>query len=89
MPEPEGSFERQGNILFIDAVNEIARERGGRASCAPIIRSASSRRTEPLRTTQGLSAVVRTADVLTDDGSLSIARYVKKAKTAGKRRTRG
>ena len=71
--------ERQGRIIFIDAVNEIARERGQsflrpehQARILEVYRAFASK--------NGFSEVVSTADVLAHDGSLSIARYVKKAK---------
>ncbi|WP_372923120.1 class I SAM-dependent DNA methyltransferase, partial [Roseovarius sp.] len=73
--------ERQGHILFIDAVAEIARERA-----QSFLRNAHQARIlaayRAFEDAAGLSAVVRTADVLSAEGNLSIARYVKKQKPA-------
>ena len=70
---------RQGCILFIDAVAEIARERGQSflhpEHQARILSSYRAFADEP-----GFAAVVSTSDVLTAEGNLSIARYVKKPK---------
>ena len=70
---------RQGRVLFIDAVGEIARERG---QCflrpehqARILSAYRAFADEP-----GFTAIVSTTDVLRVDGNLSIARYVKKPK---------
>ena len=73
--------ERQGRILFIDAVAEVARERAQSflrdAHQARILAAYQAFEEEP-----GLSVVVSTADVLAAEGNLSIARYVKKPKPA-------
>ena len=70
---------RQGRILFIDAVAEIARERGQSflrsEHQARILTAYREFADEP-----GFAAVASTADVLTAEGNLSIARYVKKPK---------
>ena len=68
---------RQGRILFIDAVAEIARERGQSflrpEHQARILSAYQAFADEP-----GFATVASTADVLTAEGNLSIARYVKK-----------
>ena len=73
------SAERQGRILFIDAVAEIARERAQSflrdAHQAHILAAYQGFADVP-----GFAAVVSTADVLAAEGNLSIARYVKKPK---------
>ncbi len=73
--------ERQGRILFIDAVAEIARERAQSflrdAHQARILAAYQAFADEP-----GFAAVVSTADVLAAEGNLAIARYVKKQKPA-------
>ena len=70
---------RQGRILFIDAVAEIARERGQSFLLpehqARILAAYRAFADEP-----GFTAVVSTTDVLRVDGNLSIARYVMKPK---------
>ena len=82
---------RQGRILFIDAVNEIAREKG-QSFLRPEHQARILEAYRAFTEESGFSEVVSTADVLADDGSLSIARYVKKAKpqvSAGDRVTLG
>ena len=73
--------ERQGRILFIDAVAEIARERA-----QSFLRDAHQARIlaayQAFEDAPGFAAVVSTADVLAAEGNLSIARYVKKQKPA-------
>lgn len=73
--------ERQGHILFIDAVAEIARERAQSflrdAHQAHILAAYQAFEEAP-----GFAAVVRTADVLAAEGNLSVARYVRKQKSA-------
>lgn len=73
--------ERQGRILFIDAVAEIARERA-----QSFLRDAHQARIlaayQAFDDAPGFAAVVRNADVLAAEGNLSIARYVKKQKPA-------
>lgn len=73
--------ERQGRILFIDAVAEIARERAQSflrpAHQARILAAYRAFADEP-----GFAAVVSTDDVLAAEGNLSIARHVKKPKPA-------
>ena len=70
---------RQGCILFIDAVAEIARERAQSflrpEHQARILSAYQAFADEP-----GFAAVARTADVMAAEGNLSIARYVKKPK---------
>ena len=70
---------RQGRILFIDAVNEIAREQG-QSFLRPEHQARILEAYRAFADESGFSQVVSTADVLADDGSLSIARYVQKAK---------
>ena len=71
--------ERQGRILFIDAVAEIARERA-----QSFLRDAHQERIfaayQAFEDEPGFSAVVSAADVLAAEANLSIARYVKKQK---------
>ncbi len=73
--------DRQGRILFIDAVGEIARERAQsflrEAHQARILAAYKTFEEEP-----GFAAVVSTVDALAAEGNLSIARYVKKQKPA-------
>lgn len=73
--------ERQGRILFIDAVNEIARERA-----QSFLRDAHQARIlaayETFEDDPGFAAVADTKDVLAAEGNLSIARYVKKPRLA-------
>ena len=71
--------ERQGRILFIDAVNEIAREKG-QSFLRPEHQARILEAYRAFADEADFSAVVSTADVLENEGSLSIARYVKKAK---------
>ena len=70
---------RQRRILFIDAVAEIAREKGQSflrpQHQARILSAYRAFADEP-----GFAAVVSTGNVLVADGNLSIARYVKKPK---------
>jgi type I restriction enzyme M protein len=73
--------ERQGRILFIDAVAEIARDWGqsfiGPENRVRIVAAYRAFDDEP-----GFAAVASKADVLAAEGNLSIARYVKKSKPA-------
>ena len=70
---------RQGRILFIDAVAEIARERAQSflrpEHQAHVLAAYQAFADEP-----GFAVVTRTANVLAAEGNLSIARYVKKPK---------
>ncbi len=70
---------RQGRILFIDAVAEIARERA-----QSLLRDAHQARIlaayEAFKDAPGFAAVINMHDVLAAEGNLSIARYVKKKK---------
>ncbi|WP_245283725.1 class I SAM-dependent DNA methyltransferase [Bradyrhizobium sp. URHD0069] len=72
---------RQGQILFIDAVAEIARERAQsflrRDHQARILGAYQAFQEQP-----GFAAVATVSDVLAADGNLSIARYVKRPKAA-------
>ena len=70
---------RRGRILFIDAVAEIARDRAQSflryEHQARILAAYKAFTNEP-----GFAAVISTAEVLTTEGNLSIALYVKKPK---------
>lgn len=73
--------ERQGRILFIDAVAEVVRER----SQSFLSAENQARILKAYQTFEdklGFATVVSTADVLVAEGNLSIARYVKKQKPA-------
>ena len=73
---------RQGRILFIDAVNEISREKA-HSFLGP---EHQARILEAYRTfvdEASLCSVVSTAEVLEAEANLSIARYVKKSKAEG------
>ncbi len=70
--------ERLGRILFIDAVNEVARERAQsflRAEHQQKILAAY----ETFSDDTGFAKVATVAEVLHNDGSLSIPRYVRPA----------
>lgn len=73
--------DRQGRILFIDAVAEVARERAlsflRPEHQARILSAYQAFADEP-----GFAAVVDVGDVLSAEGNLSIARYVKRPKAA-------
>ncbi len=73
--------DRQGRILFIDAVAEVARERSlsflRPDHQARILSAYQAFSDEP-----GFAAVVNVSDVLAAQGNLSIARYVKRPKAA-------
>ena len=73
--------ERQGRILFIDAVAEIARERA-----QSVLRDAHKARIlaayQAFEDIPGFAAVVSTSDVLAADGNLAIVRHVKKTTLA-------
>ncbi|MBR1236623.1 class I SAM-dependent DNA methyltransferase [Bradyrhizobium sp. AUGA SZCCT0182] len=73
--------ERQGRILFVDAVAEIGRERAQSFlrpnHQARILSAYRAFADEP-----GFTAVASVADVLAAEGNLSIARYVKRPKAA-------
>ena len=73
------SADRQGKILFIDAVAEIARERAV-SFLKPENQSNILKAYQTFTNATGLASVVSTADVLAAEGNLSIARYVKKPK---------
>ena len=71
--------DRQGRILFIDAVAEIARERA-QSFLRPQDQSRILAAYRDFTDAPGFASVVLTADVLAAEGNLSIARYVKKPK---------
>ena len=69
--------DREGKILFIDAINEIARERAQsflKAEHQTKILDAYRGSTD----LPGFAAIVTTEEVLAKEGNLSIPRYVKK-----------
>lgn len=74
---------RQGKVLFIDAVHEVARERG-LSFLKPehqqrILESYQEFANEP-----GFAAITTTEEILSKDGNLSIPRYVRrKAESVG------
>ena len=70
---------RQGRILFIDAIAEIAREQA-QSFLQPEHQKRIFTAYQAFADEPGLAAVVSTADVLEANGNLSIARYVKKPK---------
>ena len=70
---------RQGRILFIDAVAEIARERA-QSFLRPQDQARILAAYQDFTDAPGFASVVTTADVLAAEGNLSIARYVKKPK---------
>ena len=72
---------RQGRILFIDAVPEIARERA-QSFLRPEHQARILAAYRAFADDPGFAAVVSTAEVLTSDGNLSIARYVGKTRPA-------
>ena len=83
--------ERQNKILFIDAVNEVARERAQSflkpAHQAKILDSYRAFTDQP-----GFAAVVTTGDVFAQSGNLSVPRHVKKSsatKTPGETQSLG
>lgn len=71
--------DRQGRILFIDAVAEIARERA-QSFLRPQDQARILAAYQDFADAPGFASVVSTADVLAAEGNLSIARYVKKPK---------
>ncbi|MYA60514.1 MAG: SAM-dependent DNA methyltransferase [Chloroflexi bacterium] len=70
---------RQGRILFIDAVNEIAREKG-QSFLRPEHQERILTAYQAFADGSGFAAVISTAEVLEAEANLSIARYVKKSK---------
>jgi type I restriction enzyme M protein len=77
--------ERQGRILFIDAVGEIARERA-QSFLRPEHQARILAAYQAFKDAPGFATVADTAEVLSGEGNLSIARHVKKpkAEVAGK-----
>lgn len=71
------SADRQGKILFIDAIAEIARERAV-SFLKPENQTNILKAYQTFTNATGLASVVSTNDVLSAEGNLSIARYVKK-----------
>ncbi len=72
---------RQGHILFIDAVAEIARERA-QSFLRPEHQARILSAYRAFANDPGFAAVASVADVLAADGNLSIARYVKRPRPA-------
>ncbi|SDR39749.1 class I SAM-dependent DNA methyltransferase [Pseudovibrio sp. Tun.PSC04-5.I4] len=70
--------DRQGRILFIDAVAEIART--DQSFLRPEHQTRILVAYQDFTNAAGFASVVSTADVLAAEGNLSIARYVKKPK---------
>lgn len=74
--------KRRGRVLFLDAVREVARERAQSFLTAAhqqrILKAYRVFADEP-----GFAAVATTADVLANDGNLSIPRYVRRPADAG------
>ena len=70
-------LDRQGRILFIDAVAEIARERT-QSFLRPEHQAAILSAYRSFAEKPGFAAVVTVEDVLAEDGNLSIVRYVKR-----------
>ena len=70
--------ERQGKILFINAVKEVARERA-QSFLKPEHQSKILRAYQAFADQTGFAAVVTNEDVLAQGGNLSIPRYVKTA----------
>ena len=71
--------DRQGRILFIDAVAEIARERA-QSFLRPQDQARILAAYQDFTDAPGFASLVSTSDVLAAEGNLSIARYVKKPK---------
>ena len=71
--------ERQGRVIFIDAVNEIAREKG-QSFLRPEHQARILEAYRAFANEVGFCSVVNNRDVLEAEANLSIARYVKKAK---------
>ncbi len=70
--------ERQDKILFIDAVNEVARERA-QSFLKPEHQAKILDAYHAFADQPGFAAVVTTEEVLTQGGNLSIPRHVKKS----------
>jgi type I restriction enzyme M protein len=73
--------KRQGRILFIDAVTEIARERA-QSFLRPKHQAHILSTYHAFADVPGFATVASVKDVLATDGNLSIARYVKRPKLA-------
>jgi len=71
------SAKRAGAILFINAVDDVARERA-QSFLKPEHQSKILDAYERFKDLPGFAAVASTDDVLAKDGNLSIARYVKR-----------
>lgn len=70
--------ERQGKVLFIDAVHEIAREHA-QSFLRPEHQTRILHTYRAFRDEPGFAAVATTVDILAKGGNLSIPRYVKRA----------
>jgi len=73
-------IERQGKILFIDAVEEVARERA-QSFLKPEHQSKILNAYQAFVDQTGFAAVVTNEDVIAQGGNLSIPRHVKKKPT--------
>jgi type I restriction enzyme M protein len=73
--------DRQGRILFIDAVAEVARERA-QSFLRPEHQTRILTAYQAFANEPGFAAVVDMGDVLAAESNLSIARYVKRLKVA-------
>ena len=68
--------ERQGKVVFIDAVHEVARERAI-SSLSPAHQTRIVKAYQDFVDEPGFAAVASTAEILSKDGNLSISRYVR------------
>ncbi len=73
--------DRKGKILFIDAVNEVARERA-QSFLKPEHQAKILDTYQSFRNQTGFAAVVTNEDTLAQGGNLSVPRYVKKHRTS-------
>lgn len=71
--------ERKGKVLFIDAVEEIARERA-QSFLRPEHQQRIAEAYWRFMVTPGFSAIASLDDVLTNDGKLSLPLYVKRVR---------
>lgn len=72
---------RKGKILFIDAVNEVARERS-QSFLKPEHQARILDAYQNFNNQPGFAAVVANKDTLAQSGNLSVPRYVEKVKKA-------
>jgi type I restriction enzyme M protein len=69
--------KRKGNVLFINAVNEVAREKA-QSFLKPVHQAKILEAYQGFECKPGFAFVATTQDVLAKDGDLSIAKYVEK-----------